>query len=98
MPINRNLLHKKLTDEFKVWLADNGYMLDTPKSIYEAVRVASSHPGMKPLIYYLRDRSDHLTITTQEELSVARSFIRERKRKLALALSQPSSKERTENQ
>jgi len=57
---NRSLLHRSKLEEFKQWLADNGWKIEKPNGGYEVLRWKGETRQPKPIIYDRHD-GDHYT-------------------------------------
>lgn len=83
---DRHTLSASHIDEFKLWLIDDGFTLQEPKGLYEAIR--ATKPSRKhPFIAYKRygvedgEIRDHFTVA-DKDMGVVRAFLRDqRKRK-----------------
>jgi len=77
---NRALLHRSKIEDFKNWLQEDGWQIESTKGIYEVVRATKE--GRRPLIVYTRDDNkgkEHMTVQSRDE-GIVRAYIRDRKR------------------
>lgn len=74
---NRNTLHINAIDDFKKWLIDDGWEIQTPKGFYEVIRATK---GRKTFIAFIRLKSNlqHLS-TSDENASVVRAYLKDKK-------------------
>ena len=58
---NRCLLHKTKLEDFKIWLINDGWIIEKTKNFYEVLRATKPHK--KPLIIFKRnDLKEHYTV------------------------------------
>ncbi len=75
---NRHLLAASRADEFKAWLAENGWVIEAPKDYYEVIR---ARRGKRVLIVYRRlEKGQHLTIH-DKDAGVVRAFLKDKRRR-----------------
>lgn len=78
MPANRSQIHLNKVEEFKAFLRRRGWTIVEPKGYYEVLR--ARHPEVaKPVIFYWRNGTDHLTVMYGMEAKLAAQFIGERR-------------------
>lgn len=73
----RGRIHKNKKDDFIRWLISDGWVILPTKSIYEEIRATKKG---KIIIYYIRDKSDHLSSSDGRESSIAENYLRSRRK------------------
>ena len=60
MPSSRDRLHPNHLPEFVAYAATRGYEVEPTRGVYERLRIRK--PDGRPIIFFQRDRTDHLTV------------------------------------
>jgi len=68
----RHLVHVNKIEEFKEFCQGLGYRIEQPKGVYEVLRIKKNGP---PVLFYKKDRTDHLTCFGKDGLRLAYDFI-----------------------
>lgn len=73
---NRHTLHINKLEDFKKWLAKDGWEIEEPKGIYEVLR-ARKYGRQNPLIVYTKaDVKEHLSVMDRDS-GVIGAFLRD---------------------
>ena len=76
---NRHMLHISKLEDFKAWLAKDGWEMEEPKGDYEVLR-ARKQSRRNPLIVYRKsDAKEHLSLMDRDA-GVLGAFIRDSKK------------------
>lgn len=81
---NRQTLHIKHLEEFKVWLIKDGWKIEEPKGFYEVLR-ARKEKRQFPLIVYKKDAAKQHLSLMERDMRVVRAFLKERKKSMTNA-------------
>lgn len=73
----RNLINKDNLNDFKIWLAGNGWKLIDPKGEYEVLRAIKWGEHI-PVIVYKRKRKENSLSISEKNSGIARQFLLER--------------------
>lgn len=71
---DRSTFHASKLAAFVRWAKSQGYESQPTKGAYEVARLAHQDSGDAPLIFYKRDRTDHVTVPVGAT-SLVRRFI-----------------------
>ncbi|MEK3718934.1 hypothetical protein [Paenibacillus sp. FSL R7-0333] len=73
--MSRNTLHRSKIQEFREWLAEDGWSLEPTKGAYEVLR---ARKGKRLLLIYDRHEGDHLSYA-DKFAGIVQAFIKARK-------------------
>jgi len=80
---DRHTLSVNKIDDFKKWLASDGWVLQETKGVYEVLR-ATKQGKKYPMIIYGRDKTDgntrlvHLTVLDRD-MTILKQYLRDKK-------------------
>lgn len=78
---DRRTLHINKLEDFKEWLAKDGWTIEKPKGIYEVLRARKPGRQHLLLIYKKDSAKEHLSYLDRDE-GVIRAFLRDKKGEL----------------
>ena len=73
---NRSTLHKSKLEDFKVWLTDNGWSIESTKGYYEVLRARKGKQLL--LVFFRHESKEHYTVQDGYG-QVVRDYLRARK-------------------
>lgn len=76
---NRHTLHISKLEDFKKWLVKDGWEIEEPKGIYEALRARKAGKKNPLIVYTKADAKEHLSLMDRDS-GVVGAFLRDCKK------------------